>query len=99
MNQEQILTVLQKLSSAIADGGMTKTIEHKTIERVIGTQDQVVESEEEDIDPAIAEIIHAKAVDKMVKNTKSQVVHIGKKIKDDSMDAKISELEDLLGDK
>jgi|TARA_Y100000310_G_scaffold345571_2_gene466753 predicted enzyme related to lactoylglutathione lyase len=94
MNQEQILTVLQKLSSAIADGGMTKTVEHK-IERIVESGGQIVEPKE-DIDPAIAEVIHAKVVDKMVKESKSKVKYKEDKNEDKSMMDRVSELEGLL---
>ena len=88
----------QELLGALAN--LTKVMENLGVGVQSVSPGQQIETDNvsEDIDPAIAEQIHAKAVDKMAEGLTSKVKYEEKKSKDDVIGDRVDELDKLMGD-
>jgi len=100
----EMMQVLKQLSGAIQDGqfGTTVLKEKETVREVRVVDDSQAEDTEEDhggdddLDPAIAEQIHAKAVDRLTKQSKGKVAY-QEEHTEDSVNENVDELDSLMG--
>lgn len=92
-SQQELLGALSKLTEVMKSVGIN--VQDASAGGVLqaGLADSIVE----DIDPAIAKKIHAKAVDKMTEGLKSKVKYEEKKSSSNLIDDRADELDKLMG--
>jgi hypothetical protein len=91
-DQQELLGALAKLTEVMKSVGIN------TQSGPAAGQQSVIDSVSEDIDPAIAKKIHAKAVDKMAGGLESKVKYEEKKSEGRSIGDRADELDKLMGD-
>tara|TARA_Y100000310_G_C20698933_1_gene827869 strand:- start:1509 stop:2147 length:639 start_codon:yes stop_codon:yes gene_type:complete len=101
----EMMQVLKQLSGAIQDGQLGTTVvkEKETVREVAVPIDRPVEEDmkedhdgDDDLDPAIAAQIHAKAVDRLTKQSKGKVAY-QEEHTEGSVSKNVDELDNLMG--
>jgi len=88
-DQTELLSALKHLTDVVQSAGIN----------IHGTEtNQVSTEDEDDLDPAEAEAIHAKTVDKLAKGLKSHVDYKEEKTDDQSIKDRADELDNILGE-